>query len=307
MKRQEFLDYPEVFLRNIHNTFGEQGRQWLDRLPGLLPEAADKWDLTIGAPMLLSYNYVTAAQRSDGSAAVLKIGVPNREFTSELCALRFFNGDGCARLLEADDQKFMFLLERLDPGLMLAELKDDDLRTHIACDVMTHLWRPAPEGQPFIKLSDWFAELRRLRPRFDGGSGPFPQKLLERVEKLIPELFASSAPPVLMHGDFHHFNVLSSGRGWLAIDPKGVIGPPEYECGPLLMNPIPDLPYRPDAIRQTERRIAILEERLGFPRERIRDWALCHALLSAWWDLREDGTGAEYSLACASMLEQAVI
>jgi len=41
-----------------------------------------------------------------------------------------------------------------------------------------------------------------------------------------------------MHGDFHHYNVLSSDRGWLAIDPKGMLGPAAYEVGPLLMNPL---------------------------------------------------------------------
>jgi streptomycin 6-kinase len=199
----------------------------------------------------------------------------------------------------------MFVLERLRPGEMLVSVGDDEKRTAIACDVMTHLWRPAPQGLPLIRLSDWFAELSKLRPRYAGGTGPFPKKLVEQVEALLLELFATSCPPRLIHGDFHHFNILSSERGWLAIDPKGVIGPPEYECAPLLINPIPDLPYLPDAIRLTGRRIAILSERLGFPRERIRDWGLCHALLSAWWDLADDDTGGEYALTCAEMIASA--
>jgi streptomycin 6-kinase len=185
---------------------------------------------------------------------------------------------------------------------MLVSLEDDDARTQIACDVMTHLWRPVPEQGPFIKLTDWFAELAKLRPRYAGGCGPFPQQLVERLEALLPALFAESAPALLIHGDLHHFNILSSGNGWLAIDPKGVIGPPEYECGPLLINPMPDVAGWPDALKITRRRIAILSERLGFPRERIRDWGFCHAMLSSWWDLADDGTGGEYSLACAEIL-----
>lgn len=301
------MNFPADFLRNIRGAFGEQGNQWLLELPSLLAYAARKWELTLGAPMLLSYNYVTSAKRADGTDVVLKIGVPNREFISELSALRYFNGDGCARLLEADADKYMFLLERLDPGEMLASLQDDELRTHIACDVMTHLWRPVPDGLPLIKLSDWFAGLENLRPKYAGGTGPFPQKIVERVEALLPGLFIESNPPVLIHGDFHHFNVLSSRRGWLAIDPKGVIGPPEYDCGPLLVNPIPDFPYLPDAIQQTGRRIAILSERLGFTRERIRDWGLCHAILSAWWDVSDENPVPDYSLACAGVISKAQI
>jgi streptomycin 6-kinase len=299
------MNLPSNFIHNICNAFGPEGEQWLVDLPSLLVEAAEKWDLTLGEPLLLSYNYVCAAKRADGTDVVLKIGVPNREFISELTALLHFGGDGAVRVLESDDEKYMFVLERLKPGEMLVSLGDDTKRTEIACEVMTRLWRLPPQGLPLIQLSEWFGELSKLRSRYEGGTGPFPKTLVEQVEALLPELFTHSSPPCLIHGDFHHFNILSSERGWLAIDPKGVIGPPEYECGPLLTNPIPDLPYLPGAVRQTERRIAILSERLGFPRERIRDWGLCHVLLSAWWDLTDDDTGGEYALACAEMLASA--
>jgi streptomycin 6-kinase len=241
---------------------------------------------------------------------VLKIGVPNPELTSEMAALRCFDGDGAARLFEADPERSMCLLERLHPGEMLVTLADDDKRTHIAAEVMLRLWKPVPVGEsepqelPFIKLSDWFAGMDGLRPYFSGGTGPFPQRIFEMTEALIPELFATSSPPLLIHGDLHHFNILSSRRGWLAIDPKGVIGPPEYEVGPLLINPIPDFLRGGAAVRQAERRIAILSERLGFAPQHIRDWAICHAVLSAWWDIKDSGEGSEYALACAEVYSQ---
>jgi len=295
------------FTRNIETTFGKAGRQWLEDLPSLLNQAAQKWDLALGRAFLLSYNYVTSAKRRDGSDVVLKIGVPNPEFKSELAALRCFAGDGCVRLLDSDEENYMFVMERLSPGRMLTSVNDDEKRTNIACDVMQHLWRPIPDGLDLINLRDWFAAFPRLRKRFGGGSGPLPKELLLRAEALIPVLFAQSSPSVLMHGDLHHFNILSSGLGWLAIDPKGVTGPAEYECGPLLINPMPQQAYRPDALAITGRRIAILSERLGFPRERIRDWGFCHAILSACWDLADDNTGGEYSRACAEIILKAEI
>jgi streptomycin 6-kinase len=197
-------------------------------------------------------------------------------------------------------------MERLRPGTMLVALEDDEQRTHIACDVMTHLWQHKPQG-PLIQLSDWFEGLKGLRVRFNGGTGPFPEKLVSRAESLLPELFAASSQPVLLHGDCHHFNILSSERGWLAIDPKGVIGPAGYEAGPLLMNPWGDFLNRPDPVRLTERRLAILSERLGFPRARLRDWGICHSVISAWWDLTEEGTGGEYSIGCAEVIAKASI
>jgi streptomycin 6-kinase len=89
-----------------------------------------------------------------------------------------------------------------------------------------------------------------------------------------------------MHGDFHYFNILSSARGWLIIDPKGVVGPACYEVGPLLMNPWRDLSGGKDYRTMTKRRIDILHEHLRFERERIREWGLAHDVLSACWESR---------------------
>ena len=50
---------------------------------------------------------------------------------------------------------------------------------------------------------------------------------MEIAELLFRELLASSEAPVLLHGDLHHFNILSSDRRpWVAIDPKGLSGEP---------------------------------------------------------------------------------
>jgi len=303
------VNLPEPFIRNLRLAFGESGERWLLALPELLKHAARNWDLSLGEPFLLSYNYVCAATRADGTDVVLKIGVSNREILSEMAALRLFDGQGACRLLESDDENYAFLLERLSPGEMLVGMADDEARTHIACQVMTRLWRPVPPGLPFIPLQDWFAELDELRPRYGGGTGPFPAWLVERVESLLPDLLHESNPLMLIHGDFHHFNVLSTARseqGWLAIDPKGVIGPIGYEVGPLLINPWDDLLKSDNPLRMTERRLAILSEHLGLPAAHLRDWGLCHCLLSAWWDLDEDDTGGEYTLACAEVFARAV-
>jgi streptomycin 6-kinase len=157
--------------------------------------------------------------------------------------------------------------------------------------------------QSFIRLFDWFDGLKRLRAMFNGGTGPLTRKLVERAERSAKDFLAENHMPVLMHGDFHHFNILSSERGWLIIDPKGVIGPACYEVGPLLINPWSDLINRKDYQGITRRRIDILHERLGFERERIREWGVAHAVLSAWWGI-EDNTGWDYALAFAEMIAE---
>ncbi|MFH2104348.1 MAG: aminoglycoside phosphotransferase family protein [Chloroflexota bacterium] len=296
------MNLPPAFVDNILLAFGEDGRRWLVDLPGLIDQAAHRWDIEPGEPVgNLSYNYVAPARRGNGTECILKIGVPNRELTSEVASLQLYAGDGACQIYEADPEAGMFLLERLQPGTLLCAHGDDETQTAIAAGVMKRLWKPAPAGEPFIALRGWFDELVHLRPRFDGGTGPFPTRLVETAEGLLKDLFADEITPIVLRGDCHHYNILISGRGWLAIDPKGVIGPAEYEPAPLLLNPWDDFIRFPDAARVTARRIAILSDLLGFDRKRIHAWAVAHSVLSAWWDLTPAGTGGEYALACGEI------
>ena len=147
----------------------------------------------------LSFNFVAFAKR-DKEDVILKMGILNPKLTSEMATLKLFHGNGACQLLEHDEERGFLLLERLKPGKMLAELEDDDERIHIAADVMLKIWRSmessglplvqeqAPALHKFIKLSDWFDGLKKIRPHFNGGTGPFPKELLEKVESFLPEL-----------------------------------------------------------------------------------------------------------------------
>ncbi len=311
------LQHPPGFVSTITNTFGADGEQFIANLPALIAEASVRWGLTNIQPVEnLSYNFVAFATSpptpllSGEGDVVLKIGVPRDELTSEMEALRLFNGEGACRLLDCDEEKGFLLLERLKPGVMLATMEDDEEATRIAAQVMKRIWRRFDYGatntplrsarDKFIQLPNWFDGLKRLRKMFNGGTGPLNEKLVERVESSVKDFFAENRSPVLMHGDFHHYNVLSSERGWLVIDPKGVIGQACYEVGPFMMNPWGDLLNGID-YRLILKRVDILREHLGFERERILEWTLAHAILSAWWGI-EDNTGWEYAMQFAEMI-----
>jgi len=310
-----FLPLPPDFISTITNTFGVDGEQFLADLPALIDEASARWGLSNIRPVPnLSYNFVAYATSPSPLAplpqgegdVVLKLGIPRDELTSEIAALRLFDGDGACQLIDADEEKGFLLLERLRPGVMLSTLEDDEEATRIAAEGMKRVWRfdfaaLGSARNKFIELPDWFEGLKRLRKMFNGGTGPLDEKLVERVERSTKDFFAENHSPVLMHGDFHHFNILSSERGWLVIDPKGVIGPACYEVGPLMMNPWGELPRGSRLKSRIKKRVDILREHLGFERERIIEWSLAHAILSAWWGI-EDRTGWEYSMRFAEMI-----
>jgi streptomycin 6-kinase len=295
---------PKGFAHTIVELHQKVGVEWLNHLPALIADCAAAWSLTVFSPFEpLSYNYVAPGVRADGTGVVLKVGVPDRELLTEIAALRTYDGHGIVRLLDADPDRGVLLLERLWPGTPLFELVDDEQATAIAAEVMRQLWRPVPPDHPFPTVADWARGLKRLRNRFDGGTGPFPPTLVDRAEALFPELIASMDEPVVLHGDLHHWNVLRAEREpWLALDPKGVAGEPAYEVGALLRNPMPGIAAWPRLGQILARRVDQLAELLDFDRARLVSWGLAQAVLSAWWSIEDHGHGGEAAIAVATAL-----
>jgi streptomycin 6-kinase len=276
---------PPNFITTNTQERGAVGVEWMQRLPTILSDCERRWSIKIGMPFPgLSYNYVAPAVRADGTPLVVKICYPGREVTDEADALRVYAGAGATDLLDADSDLGVLLLEHIKPGAMLSSMEDDTEATSIAASVMRQLRHPVPAEHSFIAVADWAKGMVRLRHEFDGGTGPFPAYLVDMAERLFAELLPSQAEPVVLHGDLHHYNILSAERRpWLAIDPKGIVGEPAYETGALIRNPVPQILSAPNLDRILARRIHQLSDELGYDHQRIYGWAVAQAVLSAWW------------------------
>lgn len=291
------IKVPCDFARRIERAFGDDGRAWLDRLPALVAESERRWSLSVGPPFAsANYSYSAPAQDPDGARVVLKLAVPGDYVAAEIDALRLFDGDGAARLLDSDEGMGAMLIERLEPGELLLDVEDDREATSIAAGLMVRLRRPVPASHRFHDIWEWMQGLERLRSAFGGGTGPFPADLVERAEALLASLSGEKA---VLHGDLHHYNILSARREpWLAIDPKGIVGEPEYEAAAFLRNKLLD---HPEPRRILSARIDQLADEARLDRERMIGWGLADRLLSAWWSYEESGRADEADLAIAAL------
>jgi len=269
----------------------------------LVMECERRWGIRVGRPLPnLSYNYVASATGAGGAAAILKLGYPGPGFEHEAEALRVFDGRAAAQLLELDLDAGAMLIERVVPGRPLGTVQDEEEAMAAAASVMRRVWRPVPAPHSFPTVAEWAEGFERLHAQFDGGAGPMPVALVERAEAAFADLIASQRDPVLLHGDLHHGNILSSTRdAWLAIDPKGLVGEREYEVGALLRNP-DSLLRSPSAGRILERRIARLSDELTLDRERVRNWAAAQAVLAAYWGWEDHGQIWQDALEYAELL-----
>lgn len=284
---------------------GIEGERWLNRLPDIISDYEKKWSLQVSAPFALTYNYVAPAVQADGTNAVLKIGFPkDKEFQTEIDALEIFNGDGVEKLIEADRDQSVILIERVMPGVPLSRLENDDEATRILASVMKKIRKPLPQKHQFITVTEWSRAIPQYQERYKKTSGPLPPQLVDKAGELFDELIATSATSVLVHGDLHHDNVLSSDRiEWLAIDPKGVTAEPAYETAAMIRNPYIKMTRNPQIKDIVRKRIHTLSEELELDPRRIYKWCLAQTVLSAVWDAEDPGKRWEHTISIAQVLE----
>ena len=294
-------------VRNVARMRGGEGEEWLRRLPDIVSYLRERWEIEVGRPFEgIWYNWVAPARRADGTHAVIKLCVPgDEEFASGALALEAFDGRGAVRLLELDLGLGAMLMERVEPGGQLYDVRDDVAATSAAAGVIVKLRRPVPPDHPFPTVSRWARGFSLLRDRFGGGIGPMPPMLVERAELLFDDLLSSQEETVLLHGDLHQENILSVSDGergsWLAIDPKGVAGDPAYEVAALLHNP-DWLLEEPRPGEVLERRVYQLAEELDLDLQRVWGWGFAKAVRAAF-QVFEDGVEVwNQALKCAELL-----
>ncbi len=293
-------DLPASLVRNVTGAFAD-GARWLNDLPALLAACLEKWDLSVaGKPFDLSFHYVVPVLQMGKFPAVLKLGLPTLEFSAEARALRRFEGHGAVALLETDESLGALLLERVDPGTTLAAGKDRVEAVGIAAQTMLKLWQATTTDAEFRSLESWTGGLGKLRRHFSGSTGPLDAGLVDRAEKVRAELLQGKQPSRLLHADLHHFNILYGNEpGWVAIDPKGVIGDPSYELASFLLNPAPEI-FLDRSIQRA--RVTMLADQLNLDAQRIVRWAFFQAILGAWWTIEDGGRDWEISIAAARVL-----
>ena len=228
----------------------------LAALAAVARDVASEWGIRLGSRFPLArYSFVAPA----GDDAVLKVTPPeDDESDEEAFALELWSGDGAVRILRHDPSRRALLMERLRPGTDLSVL-DEERATAVAVDVGLRLWRPATT--PFRWIGDHV-------PGWLDRAHPCPAQALRPLAwRIFGSLDVGRA--TLVHGDFHHHNLLASGSRYVAIDPKPMLGEPEFDVASFLWNP---LGYRM-RLDLTERRLAAFAA-AGLDEARMRAWAV---------------------------------
>jgi streptomycin 6-kinase len=154
--------------------------------------------------------------------------------------------------------------------------------------------RASPSPASLVPLEPWF---RALWPAAEIHGG-----VLLKSAAAARGLLAQPREVGVLHGDLHHGNVLDFGpRGWLAIDPKGLIGDRGYDHANMLCNPDADTATAPGVMA---RRVGVVSEAARIAPVRLLSWFLAYLGLSAAWSLGDGPGDARRTLEIAQMAAQ---
>lgn len=249
-----------------------------------------RWQLTPdGAPIITPTSRLLPVRFED-KPAMLKIALEAEE-KHGAALMRWWEGNGAARVLaHAGDA---LLLERAHNTPSLADMArtgNDDTACRILCHSAARLHRPTNRPlPPLVPLARWFQDLAPAAATHGG--------ILSLCSQTAHALLAAPQEIGVLHGDIHHGNVLDFGaRGWLAIDPKGLWGERGFDYANLFCNPDFETATAPGRLA---RRAAVVAAEAGLERERLLQWVLAWAGLSAAWILA-DGAAPEPAFSIAS-------
>jgi streptomycin 6-kinase len=256
---------------------GENARTWLAELPRIVAEVAEAWGLEVGPPFEPGGNISWVApctRRGDATPLVLKVQLPHPESAPEGLALAAWDGHGAVRLHEHDPGRRALLLERCAPGTDLHGERD----VGAAFDAATALVRdlhaaPVPPGLPALGdvLAGWADHLEDRRPLLP----EIDDDVWSLVQTTMRSPGGISGTSVLLHGDLNPTNVLSSARGWLAIDPKPMVGDPAYDAARTILQLAPE---GDDPVAVVGARIARSAAALDVDQAAIATWCLVDVL-----------------------------
>lgn len=198
-------------------------------------------------------------------------------------ALRYFDGHGAVRLLRHDNGAQLIEFASGDELVKLVERGEDATATRIIAQVIQQL-HSVPQDRPYdglVTLDRWFDELFS-KAASDRQAGF--ESIYVRAAPLAEKLLADSREIRVLHGDIHHYNIRQSPRGWLAFDPKGVVGERTYDCANTLCNPvISELVHNETRLLNNA---AILADTLKIDLPRLLAFTYAYACLNASWHVQ---------------------
>jgi streptomycin 6-kinase len=249
------------------------GTGWLDALPALVRAQCARWDLTVDGEPAHGSNALVLPVTRAGDDLVLRLTPPGPDVTAQIAALRFWDGRGTVRILDADPGAGAMLLERLTLGSSLRDVPVPEAM-HVLGRTMRRLAVPAPPDVPSTAtvVTDRMQALATAPNRSIDPA--FLRLALDAGSRL-----SHTTSGLAVDADLHSEQVLRGIREpWLVVDPVLMRGDIAYDLGRVLWT-------RLDEMTDVVGCFDIVVEAAGIDRDHGRDWVLFRTVDYWLWGL----------------------
>lgn len=200
------------------------------------------------------------------------------------------DGVGCVRLIARSED--MLLMEHAGTITLRDRLLShgDEDATRIAAEVLLSYHQSSQNALPasLLPLDRYFASLF-ARAKLDHQHGV--ESVFVEGARIAETLVSDQKDIKPLHGDLHHENIVLGPRGWLIIDPVGLIGDAALDVANMFSNPLDRFDLTRDGSR-IEFMAEVFSQTLKRDVRTILSYAFAYGCLSAAWH-EEDGNAEE--------------
>ncbi|MBD3922459.1 phosphotransferase [Paenibacillus sp. PR3] len=286
----------------IVNRFGQP---FYDKVVKDLDTYAHRWALH-SVQLIPSYssNLVFRCHSERYGEAVLKIS--KAEFggiENEWRTLNHYAGRRMCLAFDADLEAGVMLEQGMMPGTPLRAVEELDKRLDVFCSLYRDMHLPPAAADSYPTYSGW---VNRITDYMSTRSDCIElYGHMRRAQEALVSLSAAYSQQMLLHGDFHHDNILLDEEGeYRIIDPKGVIGDPIFDTPRFILNEYGD-DITPELRHKINHIIAVFEQQLHIPSTILRQCLYIETTMGVCWCVEDGASPEEYKklLATAAFAE----
>ena len=269
----------------LENNFGQGYGQLIERK---LEKFTDQWHLSdfIIIPSF-SANLVMTCTIKDHKKGVLKISARDSlNFNYEPRALEIFNHPSLVSLFEMDLSEKAILIDQVQPGYPLGKVASLENRVDVFLDLYQKIHKIPRYAEGFPSYLEWVKKITKYM-----NDHYLEHPLTSHMNEawaMMKRLWDTYPERTLLHGDFHHDNILKDHDDtYKIIDPKGVMGPVLFDLPRFILNEFDDT-YGEACILHINKLITMIQRKLNISYKTIREALYIETCMAACWTLQDD-------------------
>jgi len=283
------------------------GQDFLHDVISYFPKYSKQWGIDIIEMFHdLSINCIFKGISSLYGDIVLKFYRRDlRGLTTEAAVLSEYNGYRFCKLLDADIENGVLLLECVSPGTLLKNEPSLTKRLDIFLSLYAGLHKEPKNPQMFPTYMQWVEKAAANLQNRNDYQNIYDYML--KASEICAELTQKYPQQLLLHGDFHFENILQDKNGdYRLIDPKGVLGHPLFDLPRYLLN---EYRFIRQAALDTRGRLKMISVIIGYfenalciPQEDIRKSFFIEMALANAWSVESGSEAKTENIVFAEMV-----